>query len=198
MKKLLVAGLALLAVGCFNYTYIMQIAEDGSGSLRLEMEAPHKKNVWISIDEFTEGYESEGWKTTALSVDTLDTTMVYHLEGKFDHPLAAPDVFDPDVFDIDTLSFSQGEKEEAHRFHLYKEYASAVDKEDIKWIEELVIKLTHYDLDDYTWQEKLILPGSIVEHNADAQQGDTLIWKRRPMDVFKKGLIMEATWEVEP
>lgn len=42
------------------------------------------------------------------------------------------------------------------------------------------------------------MPGEIIDHNADERKGDILIWERRTWDVFEKGLIMEASWEVTP
>lgn len=195
MRRLLLAGLALLAAGCVNYTSVMELSEDGSGTLMVELEFPCKENIEVSLGEFEEDYEfPEGWETIAMSVDTLDTTIVYRLQGKFDDPHSAAD-----VIGIDTLSFQKKKEGELLRLYFSKGYESLADFHGTMYFEStkaLLKSLVNYNLDEYTWCEKLVLEGNIIEHNADQQIADTLIWKRKTMDVIKDGLTLEVTWEV--
>jgi len=195
MKKLPVIGLVILAVlalGCFNYTSIMQIDEDGSGTLVLDFETPLKENLEINIHEFEQDFDSiEGWQTTAMATDTLDTTVVFHLEGKFESPLVTANISFADSF-----SFRKEETEEGYRFHLSSKFESLDGSLYFKSTKALIRTLIKYNLDEYIWCEKLLLPGKIITHNADVCKGDTLIWQRNIMDLAKDGLIIEAVWEV--
>jgi hypothetical protein len=194
MKKLILAGLVLITAGCINYTSVMQIAEDGSGILMVEVEFPYRENVEISLDEFDEDYQfPDGWETTDMRVDTLDTTIVYRLQGKFDDPHSAAD-----VIGIDTLSFKKETEAGPTRLYFTRNYESLEGFESHIYFEstlKMLGNLTDYDLDEYTWTEKLVLEGNIIEHNADERKGDTLIWKRKTNDVIKEGLTIEVSWE---
>lgn len=194
MKKLILAGLVLLGAGCMNYTSVMEITEDGSGTLMLEIEFPYKENIKVSLEEFEEDYEfPEGWETITMSVDTLDNTIVYRLQGKFDDPHSAAD-----VIGIDTLSFKKETEAGPSRLYFTKGYESLEGFESHMYFEstlKMLGNLTDYALDEYTWTEKLVLKGNIIEHNADERKGDTLIWKRKTMDVIKEGLTIEVSWE---
>lgn len=194
MKKLILAGLVLIGTGCMNYTSVMQIAEDGAGTLMLELEFPYKENIEVRLGEFEEGYQfPDGWETTDMRVDTLDTTIVCRLQGKFDDLHSAAD-----VIGIDTLSFQKKKEGELLRLYFSKGYESLADFHGTMYFEStkaLLKGLTNYDLDSYTWCEKLVVTGDINQHNADEQIGDTLIWKRKTKDVIKEGLTIEASWE---
>jgi len=95
--------------------------------------------------------------------------------------------------------FQKKKEGELLRLYFSKGYESLVDFHGTMYFEStkaLLKGLTNYALEKYTWCEKLVLEGNIIEHNADERKGDTLIWKRKTMDVIKEGLTLEVTWEV--
>lgn len=197
MKKLLVAGLALLAVGCFNYTSVMKIEPDGRGTLKMKVDVPYTKKVPIKIEGFEPGHTfGAGWHTTAISVDTMDTIIAYRLEGRFDSISAIPNL----LGDESLLILKEESEAGSARCHLSRTYFSSKERANIKSMKSLVKTLIGYNPDSYSgmWREKIVVPGRIIKHNATRQKGDTLIWECRTVDVLEKGLIMEASWEVSP
>jgi len=188
MKKLFFVLTAAGLAGCFNYTSIMTIQEDGTGALLVKTETALSEDSeeW-SEEEIYEGLDTiPGWRTTLVVVDTVDTIVSARLEGFFDDPLVTAGIFDADI-----LEFTRKEKRTKTRFYFRKEYEKGG-----KEVREVLPLMEDYDLDAYTWHEELVLPGRIVKHNADEQRGDTLIWERRTWDVFERGLELKAVWEV--
>jgi hypothetical protein len=192
MKRLIPALLTTLLLGCFDYTTIIKMEPNGSGTLTLEIGIPISKEDSITFDDLKQELDTiSDWQTLSFAVDTIDTTLKFRMEGRFDSPLvfenpvAAADLlgFNPDSFHFTQKTVSGG-----NRFHWYKRYTPG---------EEFEVELKgDFDPDAYTWHEELILPGKIIKHNADEQRNDTLIWERRTMDVHENGLIIEAVWEV--
>ena len=194
MKKLLVAGLALLAVGCINYTSLTKIESDGSGTLCIFVEVPQTENAYISVIDFEVKDSIQGWETTLISSDTLDTSIVYRLEGNFE----SPDVL-ARVFDIDGLVFEKKEAGDVIQYHLNRPpvYLPGTRFEGVFESTGALIKAAiKYGSDDYLWTEKLVLPGKIIEHNANKRKTDTLIWKIDAMDLVKEGVVVDVVWEI--
>jgi len=197
MRRLLLAGLALLILGCFDYTSIMKMEPDGSGTLVFEIGMPFGEADTLEFpEELSRQLDTtSGWQTSTFTVDTVaDTVLQVHVEGNFDSPLALTNLSHSYLFDADSFSLIKEEGANKHYFHLYKSYAPEWEESE----DEADIDSEGFDLNAYTWHEELILPGEIIDHNADERKGDTLIWERRTWDVFEKGLIMEASWEVTP
>jgi len=214
MRRLLLAGLALLILGCFDYTSIMKMEPDGSGTLVFEIGMPFGEADTLEFpEELSRQLDTtSGWQTSTFTVDTVaDTVLQVHVEGNFDSPITLTNLSHSYLFDADSFSLTHEDTPKGKRFHLYKCYAKSSDS--LVMIEnpdsntsitmELTVTVIESDFEDfdpdaYTWHEELILPGEIIDHNADERKGDILIWERRTWDVFEKGLIMEASWEVTP
>jgi|GEM_PF-3290328 len=212
MRRLLLAGLALLLFGCYDYTLIIKMEPDGSGTLVFEIGMPFGEADTLEFpEELSRQLDTtSGWQTSTFTVDTVaDTILQLHVEGSFDSPFMLTKLFKYDFFDADSFSLTHEGTTKGERFQLYKRYSESLDSQEVSATTEdsntytlhvSVVELTleDFDPDAYTWHEELILPGEIIDHNADERKGDTLIWKRRTWDVFEKGLIMEASWEVSP
>lgn len=210
MRRLLLAGLVLLAVGCYDYTLIVKMNPDGSGSLTLEMRIPTGEDDSITFEDFKHQLDTtSGWQTSTFAVDTVaDTIIQLRVEGSFDTPLTLTKLSNCDFFYADSFSFAHENIPSGKRFHLYKSYSASLDSLGVSATTEdsdtsIAMEMTviesnfdDFDPDAYTWHEELVLPGAIFAHNADERKGDTLIWKRRTWDVFKDGLIIEAVWEI--
>lgn len=194
MKKLILAGLVLITAGCINYTSLTKIESDGSGTLCILVEVPQMENTYISVIDFEMQDPIQGWETTLISSDTLDTSIVYRLEGNFE----SPDVL-ARVFDIDGLVFEKKEAGDVIQYHLNKPpvYLPGTRFEGVFESTGSLIKAAiKYGSDDYLWTEKLVLPGKIIEHNANERKNDTLIWKVDAMDLVKEGVVVDVVWEV--
>lgn len=176
----------LLVTVCFNYKSTMKIDEEGGGTLDLEIDMPFSEAYEIEFTDYMDKLDSiEGWHTSYMKLDTLDSMVIFHLQGNFTSIEPTQLLFEADSF---SLSIKRNGK--ARTFFLYRMYAP-VEKEIF------ALKDDDYDKDNYTWCERLIGPGRIVKHNADKVIADTLIWERRIIDVFENGLSIEATWESE-
>jgi len=199
MRKLTVALIAISFVGCLDYTSIIKMEPDGSGSLSIELRLPTGGDNSIQVDKFTwEPEDASGWKVKVFEVDTLDTVVRIKIDGEFkslvdfkpplilDIPSVVGDIFN---FDPDSFSLTREEIPSGYRYHLYR---SCFSEGNITFS----ISVEGTDPDAYKWREELELPGKIISHNADKSRGNTLIWERRTNDVYKKGLVMEAVWEV--
>jgi hypothetical protein len=194
MKKLILAGLVLIGAGCINYTSLTKIESDGSGTLCIVVEVPQMENTYLSVIDFEVKDSIQGWETTLISSDTLDTSIVYRLEGNFE----SPDVL-ARVFDIDGLVFEKKEAGDVIQYHLNKPpvYLPGTRFEGVFESTGSLIKAAiKYGSDDYLWTEKLVLPGKIIEHNANKRKNDTLIWKVDAMDLVKEGVVVDVVWEV--
>ncbi|MBA7603246.1 hypothetical protein ES703_10351 [subsurface metagenome] len=194
MKKLLVAGLALLAVGCFNYTSVMKIDPDGRGTLKMKVDVPYTKKVPIKIEGFEPGHTfGAGWHTNVFSVDTLDTIITFRLEGRFDSISAIPNQFG----DEDILILKEKTEAGSTSCHLSRTYFSSKERAKIKTLKSIAKTLIGYNPDSYAgvWREKIVVPGRIIKHNATSEKGDTLIWECRTVDVLEKGLVIDVIWE---
>ncbi len=186
LQKLVTAIAALTFMACFNYKSIMILNEEGGGSLSVQIQIPLNEAYTIEIEDYKEKLDSiDGWQTTSISLDTIDTTAVFRLEGTFSSVSSAASPFEADSF-----SFSREKSGSITKFILYKKYDPT---------EEAMVaaKDRDFDPDDYCWSEELVGPGRIVKHNADNVYGDTLIWERRTVDVLQKGLVIDAVWEKE-
>ncbi|MBN2378774.1 hypothetical protein JXM67_03110 [candidate division WOR-3 bacterium] len=195
MKKLFASTLALLFLGCLDYTTVTEIEPDGSGSLSCELKIPIKEGNEISFEGFKTRLDSTpGWKTNSFVVDTLDSVQRLRLTGEFASPVEITNpILDWDFmgFSPDSVSFTSEKIATGYRYRYYKSFG---------WDENRDVKIS-IDLPDddegFVWREELILPGRILSHNADDVKGVKLIWERSTADVLKKGLVIEATWEVD-
>ena len=195
MKKLILAVLVLIWVGCINYTSVTKIEEDGSGSLTIMLEMPQIEDAYISVVELEVKDSIQGWKPTLMTTDTLDRSIVYRLEGNFE----SPDVL-ARVFNMDAMVFEKEEAGDAIRYHLKRppvflpgghlqatfESTRSLFKASIK-----------YGSDDYLLVEKMVLPGKIIEHNSTTRKGDTLIWETSLLDLITQESQVDVTWEVK-
>ena len=187
-------GLMLLSAGCLNYTSIIEINPDGSGTLLMELRVPLiEEDTLHEIEEVWEGADSvEGWLTTIHYVDTIDSVIIKHLEGSFDSPQALSNVLD---MDSGNFEFTMEESDSFCYYHLYKYYEPAGDDEFEMMLELLEIDTIPDSLKDYTWEERIIIHGTVTESNADTAAGDTLIWHRLVWDMYRDGLTIMAFWE---
>jgi len=186
VKKIIPVALTLLLSGCFDYSSVMKIEQDGSGTLELEIKLLSSESENVSFEDYQGELDSvSGLTIDTFVVDTIDTVLRLLVRGRFDNFEAVT----ADFFGADSFSITEKEKAQVHRFKLYKRFEPS----------DQSIDFSSMDFDPYAfkWHEELILPGKIAKHNADAQRGDTLIWERRTWDVYEKGLIMEAMWEVQ-
>lgn len=194
MKNLILAGLVLITAGCISYTSLTKIESDGSGTLCLLVEVPQVENAYISAIDFEMKDSIQGWETTSISSDTLDTSIVYRLEGSFESPEVLAR-----VFDIDGLVFEKKEAGDVIQYHLNRPpvYLPGTRFEGVFESTGALIKAAvKYGSDDYLWTEKLVLPGKIVEHNANKLKQDTLIWRVDAMDLVKEEIVVDVVWEV--
>lgn len=185
-------GLAVLALGCFDYTSVMKIEPDGRGILKMKVDVP--KKVTIKIEGFEPGHTFEaGWHTNVFTVDTLDTIITFRLEGSFDSIGAIPNQFGEE----DILVLKEESEAGRTRYHLSRTYFSSKERAKIKSFRSnpLVKALIGYNPDSYMWREKIVVPGRIIKHNATSEKGDTLIWEQRTVDVLEKGLVIDVIWE---
>jgi len=195
MNKQLASALFLFAAsGCVNYTALTDIEPDGSGFVSIIVEVPLMEDAGMSITDFGVADSTPGWELTFMSTDTLDTAVVYRLEGNFKNPGILED-----VFDIDNMTFEKEESGDVIRYHLSRPpvYMPASKFEGVFQSTGSMLKTAvKHGTDKYTWIEKLVLPGKIVEHNANKQKKDTLIWKVDIGDLTREGFLIDVTWEV--
>ena len=183
----MVTALAVLSfAACFSYKSVMNINDKGGGALSVQMQIPLNEAYTVEFEDYKEKLASiEGWQTTAITLDTIDSVAIFHLEGNFSGVLNTPSLFEADSFSFFTRKTGNTKK-----FILSKMYSPV--EEGIASTED-----KDYNPDDYHWCETIIGPGRIVKHNADKVLGDTLIWERRTVDVLEKGLVIDVMWEKE-
>lgn len=194
MKKLLLAGIALIVTGCMKYTSVTTIKEDGSGFLSILFEIPQTEDVNIGMIEFEVADSVPGWKTTLMTSDTLDNSIVYRIEGTFENPRVLVS-----VFDVDNVVFEEEEAGEVIRYHLHMPpvYLPGTHVEaTFESARTLIRTGIKYGSDDYILTEKLVLPGKIIEHNANMRTKDTLVWNVDAMELLKEEIVVDAVWEV--
>ncbi len=194
MRKLLLTGLILVMTACFDYTSVTKIAEDGSGSISIQLEIPQIEDARMSMLEFKVNDSIQGWKTTLLTSDTLDTSIVYRLEGNFESPAVLAR-----AFGLDTFVFEKKEVGEVIRCHLNMPpiYPPGTHLEGtFESTGDLIKALFKYGSDDCVLTEKFVLPGKIIEHNANMRTKDTLVWNVGAMELVKEEVALDAVWEV--
>jgi len=193
MRKFLLVLLILSLTGCFQYTSTIKLESDGSGDLLVELGVPADEGNSITIEDIEDDLEEcEGLYDISISVDTVDTTIIVRLAGSFDSPAVLVDLVEVDEilgFDPDSFHFTQEANTDGEMFYWYKNYAASNDL-------DVDIEDASFDPDYFIWEERMVVPGTVIRHNADFQIADTLIWKRRTLDVINEGLIVEVVWKV--
>ncbi|MBN2378775.1 hypothetical protein JXM67_03115 [candidate division WOR-3 bacterium] len=194
MNKLLFAALIASMLGCFDYTSVMTLARDGSGTLKIQIKVPRKQNMEFAfLSEFDDNKCPEGWETVSKGIDTY---ILQHLEGKFSNLNAIPDFFSDQDEPVITVSGNNG----ISRFYL-KKIVEPLDPKDRKMAKTLLAMVPgKKDLEKYHWTEIVIVEGDIIEHNSTARRGDTLIWRMNMKDLIglmDKGFVMEASWNAK-